>query len=120
MIFVSDPCMSRALSHVLFRVPSTHCFAHCSMLIRTLFARCRAHYFVCQSHAVCASPLFGCAFALRVWCARCRVLFAHIVTRYLLVVTRGRARFPCAPSHVTRALFPRVALVVVVSHILVE
>jgi hypothetical protein len=30
------------------------------------------------------------------------------------------ARFPCAPSHVMRALFPRVAIVVVVSHVLVE
>jgi hypothetical protein len=90
------------------------------MLIRRQFAHCRAHYFVSQSHAVCASPLFDRAFALRVWCTRCRVLFAHIVTRYLLVVTRGRARSKCAPSHVTRALFPRVAIVVVVSHILVE
>jgi hypothetical protein len=44
----------------------------------------------------------------------------RIVTRHLLMVTCGRARFPCAPSHVARALFPRVAIVVVVSHVLVE
>jgi hypothetical protein len=44
--------------------------------------------------------------------ACCRVLFAYTVTRHLLMVIRSRARFPCAPSHVMRALFPRVALVV--------
>jgi hypothetical protein len=40
------------------------------------------------------------------------VLFTRIVTRHLLMVTRGCARFPCASSHVTRALFARVALAV--------
>jgi hypothetical protein len=39
---------------------------------------------------------------------------------HLLLVTRGCARFPCAPSHETRALFPRVTLVANVSHVLVE
>jgi hypothetical protein len=48
-----------------------------------------------------------------------RVLFARVVALHLLMVTHGRARFPGA-SHVTRTLFPRVALVVVVSHVLVE
>jgi hypothetical protein len=33
------------------------------------------------------------------------VLFTRIVTRHLLMVTRGCARFPCASSHVTRVLF---------------
>jgi hypothetical protein len=51
---------------------------------------------------------------------RCRVLFARAVARHLLMVIRGRARFPCAPSHVTRALFPRMALVVIGLHVLVE
>jgi hypothetical protein len=48
------------------------------------------------------------------------VLFARVVVRQLRMVTRGRERFPCAPSHVTRPLFPRVALTVVVSHVIVE
>jgi hypothetical protein len=47
------------------------------------------------------------------------VLFTRIITRHLLMVTRSRARFPCAPSHVTRALFPRVVLIDVASHVLV-
>jgi hypothetical protein len=49
-----------------------------------------------------------------------RVLFARVVALHLLMVTRGRARFPGASSHVTRTLFPRVALVVARSHVLVE
>jgi hypothetical protein len=72
------------------------------------------------SRTVCVSALFVCAFAPRFWHARCRGLFARFVMRHLLMVTRGRARFRCAASHVTRMLFPRVALVVVVSHVLVE
>jgi hypothetical protein len=120
MTFVSDSSTSRALSHTLFRVPSTRWFACCSVLIRTLFARCCAHYFVCQSCAIYASPLFVRAFAPRVWHTRCRVLFARIVTRHSPMVIRGRARFSCAPSHVTHELFPRGALVVVGSHVLVE
>jgi hypothetical protein len=85
-----------------------------------LFARCCAYYFVCQSHAICASPLVVRVFVPRVWHTRCRVLFARIVTRHSPMVIRGRARFSCAPSHMTRALFLRVALVVVGSHVLVE
>jgi hypothetical protein len=83
---------SCALSHALFHVSSTCCFAHCSVLIRTLFARCRAHYFVCQSHAVCASPLFIRAFAPRVWCARCRVLFRTWWRAGWRVIRARRAR----------------------------
>jgi hypothetical protein len=48
------------------------------------------------------------------------VLFASVVARQLRMVTRGREHFPCATSHVTRSLFPRVALIVVVSHVIVE
>jgi hypothetical protein len=92
MIFVNDSCTSRALSHVLFRVPSTRCFAHCSVLIRTMFACCRAHYFFCQSHAVCASPLFVRAFVSRVWCARCRVLFRTWWRAGWRVIRARRAR----------------------------
>jgi hypothetical protein len=83
---------SRALSRVLFHVPSTHCFAHCSVLIRTLFARCRAHYFFCQLHAVCVSPLFVRAFAPHVWCARCRVLFRTWWRAGKRVIRARRAR----------------------------
>jgi hypothetical protein len=52
--------------------------------------------------------------------ARRRMLFARIVAFHLLMVIRGRARFPCAPSHVTRTVFPCVALVVIESYVLVE
>jgi hypothetical protein len=38
----------------------------------------------------------------------CRVLFAHVVTRQSHMVTRCRARCPCAPSRVSRTLFTRV------------
>ena len=52
--------------------------------------------------------------------ARRRMLFARIVALHLLMVIRGRARFPCAPSHVTRALFHCMVPVVIGSHVLVE
>jgi hypothetical protein len=54
---------------------------------------------------------------------RCRALIAHaarVVARQLHMVTRGRECCLCAPSHVTRSLFPRVALIFVVSHVIVE
>jgi hypothetical protein len=43
-----------------------------------------------------------------------RVVRAHRHASFAHGHTSGRARFPCAPSHMTRALFARVALVVVV------
>jgi hypothetical protein len=52
--------------------------------------------------------------------ARCRMLFARTIARHLLMVIRGRARFSCAPSHMTHALFPRMVLVVIGLHVLVE
>jgi hypothetical protein len=72
-----------------------------------------------MSRVVCASSLLVRVFAPRVWYVYRRVLFERIASRPLLMVTRGRARFPCAPLHVTRMLFPRVALMVVVSHTVV-
>jgi hypothetical protein len=69
-----------------------------------------------MSRAVCASPLHVRAFAPRVWYVYRRVLFAHIASCPLLMVTHGHTRFPCAPFHVARTLFPPVALMVVVSH----
>jgi hypothetical protein len=72
-----------------------------------------------MSRAVCASPLHVRAFAPRVWYVYRRVLFVRITSRPLLMVTRGHARFPCAPLHATRTLFPPVALMVVVLHTVV-
>jgi hypothetical protein len=93
---------SRALSHALFHVLSTRCFVHCSVLIRTLFARCCVHYFVCQSHAVCASPLFVRAFAPRVWCARCRMLFRTWWRAGWHVIRARRARCFVSACYVAR------------------
>jgi hypothetical protein len=75
--------------------------------------------FVCVAHA---SSRVNRAVFVRRRCtfARCRMLFACTVARHLLMVIRGRARFSCAPSHVTHALFPRMVLVVIGLHVLVE
>ena len=100
-------------------LPSTRCFVCLHRAdSHTVHALSRALFHV--SRAVWASPLFVRAFAPHVGHARCHVLFARTVARHLLMVIRGRARFPCAPSHVTRALFPRMALVVIGLHVLVE
>jgi hypothetical protein len=58
-----------------------------------------------MSHAICASPLLVRAFAPRVLYVYRRVLFARIISRPLLMVTHGRARFPRAPLHVAARAF---------------
>jgi hypothetical protein len=88
--------------------PTTCCFAR--------LQRADSHAVRALSRAVCASLLFVRAFASHVWHARCCMLFARIITDHLLMVIRGRACFPCAPSHVTRV----VATCGTVSHVLVE
>jgi hypothetical protein len=85
-----------------------------------VFTHCRVSRRCRKSRVVCVSPLLVRAFVSRVWRARCPVLFARIVTCHLLMAAYGRARFPCASSHVMHALFPRVAFVVVMSHVLVK
>jgi hypothetical protein len=103
MIFVSDSYTSRALSHVLFRVTSTRCFARCSVMIRTLsrvnralFA-CRCCSFARSRHASGTCVVACCSRASsHVICSWSYV--AVRAFRVLLLTWRARC------SHVRRSL----------------
>jgi hypothetical protein len=105
----------------LFVVRARHClrvielFTRLVALIRAcraLLAHCHTHYFACRLCAACASPLF--VRAARLVRVLSRAVRAHRHTSFAHGHTSGCVRFLCAPSHVTRVLFARVALVVVV------
>jgi hypothetical protein len=84
-------CQLKCCIYYLFSINTTQLVVyvcHAVFAGRVLFARC------CRSFARSRRASGTCY----------RELFARTVARLLLMVTRGCARLPCAPSRVTRAL----------------
>jgi hypothetical protein len=83
--------------------------AHRSHAI-TLLAPCPTRYFVCYSHAVCASSSFLHAFVPRVWFACCSCASSHVTCTWSHVVVSTvrvllrvfHSAVSCASSRVVR------------------
>jgi hypothetical protein len=74
----------------------------------------RALFRVSITRYLCVVVVRSCVRTARVVRVLLRAVRARRQASFAHGHTSGRARFPCAPSHVTSALFARVALVVVV------
>jgi hypothetical protein len=88
-----SPVSARSTLKSVCAIPAHRaCHSHVSTravvcaVLRTLVSGLRV-----LPRGICASPLFVRALAPRVWYACRRVLSARIVSRLLLMVTRGRA-----------------------------